>query len=46
MEIQRQKITCKHCGWKWLTRFTPQVCPRCHNNYRNKPKIKIRENEN
>ena len=35
---QRTKYKCKFCGYIWLSRIEPKVCPRCHNDWRNKPK--------
>jgi hypothetical protein len=40
MSIELQK--CLRCGYEWYPR-TPQLpkkCPRCHNPYWNKPKVK------
>ena len=35
---KRRLLTCRACGYKWLTRIFPRKCPKCHNNWKRKLK--------
>lgn len=34
----RTKLSCNFCGHIWLSQIKPKKCPRCHNDWRKKPK--------
>jgi len=38
---KRTQLTCKRCGYIWVSSILPKVCPKCHLNWRYGKKVKI-----